>query len=213
MDEEKRHGDRAEGAKNGGKSDVWVTVIGVGKLIKVALLTAVGIAALVAVNHDPPEMLEHAANFVGVDHDSHHLQRLVAKLAGVTTKKLEAVGFGSFVYAALFATEGVGLLLKKRWAEYLTIVITISFLPLEIYELVHHSSVAKVVTLVLNALVAIYLIVRVTSSKTSARAARHRFALSSTPTASRPIAFATASTVPLPQNGSTTTRDSTSSRR
>jgi uncharacterized membrane protein (DUF2068 family) len=207
MDEQERH-------KRGqcGKGDLGLTIIGIAKLIKVGLLTSVGIAALVAVNHDPPELLAQLANAVGVDPNSHHMQRLVGKLAGVTPKKLEAVGFGSFVYAALFATEGVGLLMKKRWAEYLTIVITISFLPLEIYEIVRHDSVPKVVALVLNAIVAVYLVVRVRST-TSARAARHRFALSSTPSASRPIAFATARTVPRPQKGSTTTRALTSSRR
>jgi uncharacterized membrane protein (DUF2068 family) len=204
MDEQERH--------KSGKSDLGLTIIGIAKLIKVAILTSVGVAALVAVNHDPPALLAHVANAVGVDHNSHHLQRLVGKLAGVTPKKLEAVGFGSFVYAALFATEGVGLLMKKRWAEYLTIVITISFLPLEIYEIVHHDSVPKVVALVVNAIVAVYLVVRVRST-TSARAARHRFALSSTPSASRPMEFATARTVPRPQNGSTTTRALTSSRR
>ena len=212
MDEEKRHDEGAEEAKAHGKGDVWLTVIGVGKLIKVAVLLTAGVAALVAVNHEAPAMLMRAANFVGVDHDSHHLHRLVGELSGLTPKKLEAVGFGCFVYAALFATEGVGLLAKRRWAEYFTLFITLSFIPLEIYEIVHHESAAKVVTLVLNAVVAIYLVVRVMST-TSARAARQRFALSSTPIASRPIAFATARTVPRPQNGSTTTRASTSSRR
>ena len=212
MDEEKRHDDGAEGAKAHGKGDVWLTVIGIGKLIKVAILVSVGVAALVAVNHQPPALLMRAADFVGVEHDSHHLHRLVGKVSGLTPKKLEEVGFGCFLYAALFATEGVGLLSKKRWAEYFTICITLSFIPLEIYEIVHHASAAKVVTLLLNAVVAFYLVVRVRST-TSARAARHRFALSSTPIASSPMAFATASTVPRPQNGSTTTRDSTSSRR
>lgn len=164
MDEQERHDDpsksRKKGVKNG-KSDVGLTIIGIGKLIKVAALLSVGIAALAAVNHDPPKMLEHVANFARVDHNSHHLHRLVAKVAGVSSKELAAIGFGSFVYAALFAVEGVGLLMKKRWAEYLTICITISFVPLGIYEIFHHDSTAKIVTLALNVIVAAYLIVRV----------------------------------------------------
>ena len=173
MDEEKRHGPSSVGAKahghgggkgggkSGGRSDFWLTVIGIGKLIKVAILLSVGVAALLAVNHRPPELLAHVANFVGVDHNSRHLHQLIAKVSGVTPKKLEAVGLGCFVYAALFATEGIGLLTKKRWAEYFTIVITLSFVPLELYEIVHHASIPKVVTLLLNVAVAIYLIVRV----------------------------------------------------
>ena len=164
MDEQERHDEPQKSRKNGGskgKSDLGLTIIGIGKLIKTAALLSVGIAALAAVNHDPPKMLEHFANVVGVDHDSRHLHRLVGRVSGVSSKELAAVGFGSFVYAALFAVEGVGLLMKKRWAEYLTIGITISFIPLEIYEIIHHESTAKVVTLVLNVIVATYLIVRV----------------------------------------------------
>lgn len=169
MDEEKRHGAPSgeakahgkSGGKTGGKSDFWLTVIGIGKLIKVAILLSVGVFVLVAVNHRPPEVLAHVANFVGVDHNSRHLHSLIAQVSGVTPKKLEAVGVGCFVYAGLFATEGIGLLTKKRWAEYFTIVITLSFVPLELYEIVHHASIAKVVTLLLNVAVAIYLIVRV----------------------------------------------------
>lgn len=163
MHEEKRHGGGESGGKSGkgGKSDFWLTIIGIGKLIKVAVLMSVGIGAILAVNDGPPHVIERIADVLGVEHSSPHLQRLIGDVAGVPAKKLEEIGLGSFIYAALFATEGVGLLLKKRWGEYLTIVITISFLPLEIYEIVHHASAAKVVTLVLNAIVAVYLIVRV----------------------------------------------------
>ncbi len=166
MDEQERHGESTASRKKGGmsgksgKSDTGLTIIGIGKLIKVVTLVTVGIAALVAVNHDPPKMLEHVANFMGVDHNSRHLQRLVSGLAGVSPKKLGAIGFGSFVYAALFAVEGIGLLMKKRWAEYLTVVITTSFIPLEIYELVRHFSAAKVIALGLNVIVVVYLLVR-----------------------------------------------------
>jgi uncharacterized membrane protein (DUF2068 family) len=164
MDEQERHDDPSESRKKGGKnghSDLGLTVIGIGKLIKVAALLTVGIAALAAVNHDPPKMVEHIANFVGVDHNSHHLQRLVGKVAGVSSRQLATIGFGSFVYAALFAVEGIGLLMKKRWAEYLTICITISFIPLEIYEIIHHENTPKIVTLALNVIVGAYLLVRV----------------------------------------------------
>ena len=160
MDEQLRHD---EGRKSGkkGKSALGLTIIGIGKLIKVTVLLTLGVSALLAVNHRAPDMLMDVANFVGVDPDSRHLHRLVAGVAGVSPKKLEEVGFGCFVYAALFATEAVGLLMQKRWGEYFTMAITISFLPLEVYEIVHHDSVAKIVTLVLNVIVAVYLIVRV----------------------------------------------------
>ncbi len=66
---------------------------------------------------------------------------------------------GAFVYAGLFLTEGVGLLMRKRWGEIVTIVITGSFLPFEIYELiVKEFSVVKLLLLIANAAVLVYLI-------------------------------------------------------
>ncbi len=49
--------------------------------------------------------------------------------------------------------------MKKRWAEYLTLVITLSFIPLEVFELAKHFRPIKVVILVLNIVIATYLVV------------------------------------------------------
>ena len=61
-------------------------------------------------------------------------------------------------YSALFFTEGTGLALRKRWAEYLTVISTSSLLPLEIYELFVGSSAGKFVLLLVNLAVVAYLI-------------------------------------------------------
>lgn len=151
--------------KSGGRSELGLKIIAVGKLIKVVTLLAVGIAALVVVGKDPPQVLIDVANSFGVDPGSRHLYRLAEKLSGVSAKQLEEVGFGSFVYAALFAVEGIGLWMKKKWAEYLTIVITVSFIPLELYELAKHPGAVKIVTLVLNVAVVVYLVARVMSER------------------------------------------------
>jgi uncharacterized membrane protein (DUF2068 family) len=62
------------------------------------------------------------------------------------------------VYAALEATEAVGLWLNKRWAEYLTFVATTVLVPYEVYELTLSVSVFKIITLVINLAVVIYLL-------------------------------------------------------
>lgn len=61
-------------------------------------------------------------------------------------------------YAALEASEMVGLWFAKRWAEYLTFVATTALVPLEIYELTLRVSVFKVITLVINLAIVIYLL-------------------------------------------------------
>ncbi|WP_306191779.1 DUF2127 domain-containing protein [Streptomyces sp. MK5] len=61
------------------------------------------------------------------------------------------------VYALIELVEAVGLWYAKRWAEYLTVVATAAFLPLEIYELTEHISAVKITTLALNVLAVLYI--------------------------------------------------------
>lgn len=72
--------------------------------------------------------------------------------------RLIQLGLLVTAYAALEATEMVGLWMSKRWAEYLTLVATVALIPFEIYELSLGFSAFKVVTLVINVAIAVYLL-------------------------------------------------------
>ncbi|MFI6443022.1 DUF2127 domain-containing protein [Kitasatospora sp. NPDC050543] len=61
-------------------------------------------------------------------------------------------------YAVIEIVEAVGLWLGRRWAEYLTVVATAAFLPLEVYELLHHVSALKIGTLVLNIIAVLWIL-------------------------------------------------------
>ena len=67
------------------------------------------------------------------------------------------IGFLLVGYASLEAVEMVGLWMAKRWAEYLTFVATLAFVPLEVYELASGFGWLKLVTLLLNLAVVAYL--------------------------------------------------------
>ena len=58
----------------------------------------------------------------------------------------------------LFLTEGTGLLFRKRWAEWLTIVATSSLMPIAVYELVEKFTAVRLFALLINAAVLLYLI-------------------------------------------------------
>ena len=64
----------------------------------------------------------------------------------------------ALAYAALEAVESVFLWRGKRWAEYLTVVATAAFLPLEVYEIVEKVSALKVGALLVNLAIVAYLI-------------------------------------------------------
>lgn len=153
------------------KRPLGLTLIAIGKAIKVIVLLAVGTAALALVGKNPPAVLLHWADMLRVDAGNRYLYRILEKLTGATPKKLEELGVGTFLYAALFSIEGTGLWLQKRWAEYFTIAITLSFIPLEIFEIVRHASVGKVVTLILNVAALVYLVVRVVVRRRGERGA------------------------------------------
>jgi uncharacterized membrane protein (DUF2068 family) len=85
---------------------------------------------------------------------------LIAKLGLMNDRKLEELSFGSFFYAALLLTEGVGLWLKRRWAEYFTIITTCSLIPLELYEIGKRVTITRLVLLLLNVAIVWYLFVQ-----------------------------------------------------
>jgi len=74
----------------------------------------------------------------------------------ITNLYLLAAGVGA--YAVLEGTEAVGLWLGRRWAEYLTFVATVVFVPIEIRELTKGISWLKLLTLVINVLIVLYLL-------------------------------------------------------
>ncbi len=72
--------------------------------------------------------------------------------------RLVTLGLVLLAYAALEATEMVGLWFNKRWAEYLTFVATVVLIPYEVYELSLRLSIFKLVVFAINLAVAIYLL-------------------------------------------------------
>jgi uncharacterized membrane protein (DUF2068 family) len=128
------------------------------KLLKGFALLAVAIGALRLLHQDVAAIADHWINAFKVDPHNRYILWLLAKLPLVNDRKLTELSVGTFIYAAIFLTEGTGLALSKRWAEYFTIITTASFLPLELYEIIHRATIAKGVALVINIVVVIYLV-------------------------------------------------------
>ena len=128
------------------------------KLFKGLVLFAVGVGALKLLNKDLAAEVYRWANAFRVDPGNYHVQRLLERFAFLDDdRKLKALSVGTFFYSALLLTEGTGLLLRKHWAEYFTIIVTGSFIPLEIYELIRRATFAKGTVLLLNVAVVVYL--------------------------------------------------------
>jgi len=84
--------------------------------------------------------------------------KAIAFFSGLSPARIQALGYVTLAYAAVFAVEGVGLWMRRRWAEWLTTIITASLIPFELWELLHRPTVGKVVVTVVNIAIVWYLI-------------------------------------------------------
>jgi len=147
-------------------------LIAIFKLFKALTLIAVGIGALHLLHdNDAADSVAHMVARIGLDPGGRWVDHALAKIANLPPKDFKEFGIGSFVYAALFLTEGIGLWLMKPWAEWFTAIITASLVPLEIYEIHHKPTVAKVVVLLLNVAIVVYLGLRIRRERAEAEQA------------------------------------------
>ena len=146
-------------------------VIALFKFMKGALLLGLAFGALTLLHKDVASEVERWLDQLRIDPDNQFIGALLSKLQLIHTKELKELSALGAGYAALFVTEGTGLLFRKRWAEWLTIVATTSLMPLEIYELVKEFTAVRLLALLVNAAVVLFLIylVRQNGSKKEGR--------------------------------------------
>ena len=140
------------------RGDGALLMIAVFKFIKGAALLALAFGALSLLHKNVAAHAEHWLDQLRIDPDNQFIGELLSKLQLIHTKELKELSTLGAAYAALFLTEGTGLLFRKRWAEWLTVVATSSLLPLEVYELVKEFTAVRLLALLVNAAVVLYLI-------------------------------------------------------
>ncbi|MBZ5619733.1 MAG: DUF2127 domain-containing protein [Acidobacteriia bacterium] len=147
-----------------------ILLIGLFKLVKGLLLVAVGVGALRLLHKDVAATVTHWVEILRADPDNRLIHRLLEKAFSVSPKQLKELSVGTFFYASLLLTEGVGLLLRKHWAEYFTVITTTALIPLEVYELARRLTAARVCVLAVNIAIVWYLAKRLRSGHRVRRA-------------------------------------------
>ncbi len=127
--------------------------------LKTLLFLVVGIGALHFLNKDVDDQLLEWVHQLRVDPTSHFINALIEKASLITHNQVRDFSIIVFVYAGLNFTEAIGLYFEKVWAEYMTLIITGSFLPLELIELIHKQTLFRAALLLTNLMVFIYLLV------------------------------------------------------
>jgi uncharacterized membrane protein (DUF2068 family) len=150
--------DAAPAAADHEHRDRGLLAIGLFKLGKAILFFGIGIGALHLVHKDLGDEVMRLAARLRFDPESRVVTILLDKVDLIDAHRLKQISLATFGYSALALTEGIGLVLEKVWAEYLTLFLTASFLPWEIYELSRRPDWFRLSLFLINLLVLGYLI-------------------------------------------------------
>ena len=144
----------------GGEHDAFIKVIIVERVSKAGVLIALGIGLLIAGREGwLTQWARLAQEQLNLDSGETIIQQLFFRLLLLVgnLSHTTLLAIGAFAYALLEGTEGIGLAMRKRWAEYLTVIATGALIPFEAYEVVHKVTLFRVGALLLNLAVVGYL--------------------------------------------------------
>jgi uncharacterized membrane protein (DUF2068 family) len=138
--------------------DRGLLLIAVYKLLHALLFIAIGFGAHRLLHKDIADQIEFLARHLRFNPESHLINFILEKASLLNDPLLRRIGFVAFSYAGITLAEGIGLYLEKAWGEFLTLAITGSFLPLEIFEVVRRLTWIRAGLLIINTLVFLYLL-------------------------------------------------------
>jgi uncharacterized membrane protein (DUF2068 family) len=133
-------------------------IIGGLKLLRGAFFIAVGFGLLRLLHHDLYMFALQVVEALRIDPERMTVSRLLDKVALLSAHRVKQLSALIFVYAAVDWIEGTGLILRKAWAEYLTLILTLALLPLEAYRLLRQPNLWIALIFLANILIAIYLV-------------------------------------------------------
>lgn len=141
-----------------GQRDRGLWLIGLFKLSKSLFFFCLGIGALHFLHRDLGDEVMRLVAALKVDPESRFVSVLLDKVDLIDAHRLWQISLATFAYSALALTEGIGLMMEKVWAEYLTLILTISFLPWELFELARQPSWFRLGLLLINLAVLAYIL-------------------------------------------------------
>lgn len=159
------------------RGQALLRLIGIFKLLKGLGLIAAALAVWHLVHKDLGEEIRFWAERFHLAPGNKYVVKIFEKASKITHRQLRIAGAVLMGYAAMFLTEGVGLLLLQSWAEWMVVITTCGLIPFEVYELLphEHPSVLKASALLVNVAIGIYLFFHV---RHEGRQARHQFTAS-----------------------------------
>ena len=141
-----------------GRNPLGLILIGAFKFACGLLLVALGVGLFRHAHDDPAAEAAHIVSALKLDPENYYIHTAIERISGIKPHQLRAIGAGTFLYALMYLVEGGGLLLRKHWAEYLTVVATGLFIPLEVYEAARRPTMIRIALLAINVAIVAYLV-------------------------------------------------------
>ena len=143
----------------------FLLLISAYKLLQALLFAAVGFGAIRLLHKDIGDVLSDLASAMRFNPESHFINFILEKATLLNDPILRRIGVVAFCYSGISLAECIGLYLEKTWGEVLTLLITASFLPWEVFEIFRKLTSLRVGLLIINLLVFLYLLKEVASRK------------------------------------------------
>ena len=117
-----------------------------------------GFSLLGLIHREPQRIAEELVRHFHLN-PAHRFPRIfVDAITHTDPSTLVGLACGAFAYAALRLIEGIGLWREKRWAQWLGVASGATYLPIEVYEILHGITWPKLLLLVVNTLCVLYLV-------------------------------------------------------
>jgi uncharacterized membrane protein (DUF2068 family) len=142
------------------RHDRFIQVIAAFKFLKTILFLLAALGAVGLMQQSIADQARDWASDLAFTSGQRLVPQVITILTGLSRSKIGALGLVALFYAALYATEGVGLWRERRWAEYLTVIATGSLIPFEVWEIFRHPTPMRFAIFGVNVIVVIYLIYR-----------------------------------------------------
>ena len=138
--------------------DQWIIAIGVFKLLQAAAFLLLGFGALRLLHRNVLDIAERWILALRFNPEGHFVSLLLGQVALLDPHRLKQISAAIFLIAALDAIEGTGLVLEKAWAEFVTLILTASFLPWEMVAMFRHPTWIRGGLAIINLAVVLYLL-------------------------------------------------------
>ena len=136
----------------------WLVLIAAYKFAQAILFLLIGLGARHLLHKDVGDELGALADHLRFNPESKFINFILDKASLLNDPLFRRIGLVAFSYSALSMAEGIGLYREKAWGEYLTLAITASFLPWEIYEIFLRQTPIRFGLLAVNLMVFLYLL-------------------------------------------------------